>query len=210
MVRVILVEGMSLIRGALAALLSAERDIEVVASVGDGEQIAPGAIEPQPDVAVIDIDPVSRASVDATATQIRERFPDCRTIILGTLAKPRDVRRALAIDADGHLSKAVPPEQLADSIRSVARGATVTDVGARVRALRRDESPLTGRECEILRLAADGAPACEIAYRLSLAVGTVRNYLSAIVTKTGARTLIDAIRIADEAGWLEEEAPVAG
>lgn len=206
MTRLVLVEPMKLLRGALVALLAAEPDIEVIADLGGDGRLVPHILAARPDVVVVDVDCLPPGGVDALR-EIHDQLPECRILILATVDKPRDVLRALAVEAHGHLSKDVPPQHLAESIRRVAGGAKVIDMSGTLPPWTPSENPLTRRESEILRLAAEGAPPGEIAYRASLAVGTVRNHLSAAMAKTGARTRVEAIRIADEAGWLAD-API--
>lgn len=190
-----------MVRGALVALLSYEEDIEVVAELERGDEIVPTALAQQPDVAVIDIDLPGVDGLTA-AQELREKLPECRTLILTSLGRPGNLRRALAARAQGFLMKDAPPAYLADGIRRVARGERVVDTELAVAALDTAENPLTPREVDVLRIAAEGASVQEIASRLFLSAGTVRNYLSVIINKTGARNRIDAIRMARDAGWL--------
>jgi two-component system, NarL family, response regulator DesR len=201
MIRVLLAEDMHMVRGALAALLELESDIDVVAEVDNGPAILPAARASRPDVAVIDIGLPGMDGLTA-ASALREALPECRTLILTGIGRPANLSRALAAKVSGFLLKDAPPEQLADAVRRVAAGLRVIDPKLAVAALDLGESPLTGREAEILGLAAEGLPAADIAARLCLSAGTVRNNLTAAVTKLGARNRLDAVRIATEAGWL--------
>jgi two-component system, NarL family, response regulator DesR len=201
MIRVLLAEDMHMVRGALAALLELESDIGVVAEVDNGPAILPAARASRPDVAVIDIGLPGMDGLTA-ASALREALPECRTLILTGIGRPANLSRALAAKVSGFLLKDAPPEQLADAVRRVAAGLRVIDPKLAVAALDLGESPLTGREAEILGLAAEGLPAADIAARLCLSAGTVRNNLTAAVTKLGARNRLDAVRIATEAGWL--------
>ncbi|WP_434448496.1 response regulator transcription factor [Lentzea sp. E54] len=201
MIRVLLAEDMHMVRGALIALLNLEPDIEVVAEVSSGDKIVPTARQYNPDVCVIDIDLPILDGLSA-ATTIRETMPQVRTLMLTSLGRPGTLRRALAARVDGFLLKDAPPTELADAIRRVAAGERVVDSQLALAAWDRGECPLTDRELEVLRLAANGADAPDIAVALSLSVGTVRNYMTTIMTKLNGRNRVDAIRIAEEAGWL--------
>ncbi|MFB9531506.1 response regulator transcription factor [Nonomuraea roseola] len=199
--KVLLAEDMQILREALAELLSQEDDLEVVASVSAGDEIVPAALAWLPDVAVIDIDLPSLDGISAAAL-LRERLPSCRSLILTALHRPGQVRRALAAGVQGFLPKDVKPGELAAAIRTVAAGGRVIDAALALSALEAGESPLTPRESEVLRMSATGAQPAEIAERLFLSYGTVRNYLTTAVVKLGARNRVDAIRIATESGWL--------
>lgn len=201
MIRVLLAEDMHMVRGALIALLNLEPDIEVVAEVSSGDKIVPTARQHKPDVCVIDIDLPILDGLSAAST-IRETMPQVRTLMLTSLGRPGTLRRALAARVDGFLLKDAPPTELADAIRRVNAGERVVDSQLALAAWDRGECPLTDRELEVLRLAANGADAPDIAVALSLSVGTVRNYMTTIMTKLNGRNRVDAIRIAEEAGWL--------
>lgn len=201
MIRVLLAEDMHMVRGALIALLNLEPDIEVVAEVSSGDKIVPAARQHSPDVCVIDIDLPILDGLSAAST-IRETMPQVRTLMLTSLGRPGTLRRALAARVDGFLLKDAPPTELADAIRRVAAGERVVDSQLALAAWDRGECPLTDRELEVLRLAANGADAPDIAVALSLSVGTVRNYMTTIMTKLNGRNRVDTIRIAEEAGWL--------
>lgn len=190
-----------MIRGALVALLQLEPDLHVVAAVDRGDTIVSTALASKPDVAVIDIDLPGIDGLTAAA-ELHEQLPSCRTLILTSLGRPGTLRRALSAHVSGFLLKDSPPDQLALAVRSVATGRRVVDPQLALTAWDSPENPLSPRELEVLRLATRGADAAEIAGCLYLSKGTVRNYLTAIVGKLGARNRIDAIRIAEEAGWL--------
>jgi two-component system, NarL family, response regulator DesR len=200
-IRVLIAEDMHMVRGALVALLNLESDIEVVAEVASGEEIVPTARSTHPDVAVIDIDLPGKDGLTA-ATELHVDLPECRTLILTSLGRPGTLRRALAARVGGFLLKDAPADKLANAIRGVAVGRRVVDSDLALAAWDSTDCPLTGREIEVLRMAADGANAVDIAARLYLSAGTVRNYLTTIVAKLNARNRVDAIRIAREAGWL--------
>lgn len=201
MIKVLLAEDMHMVRGALVALLSLEPDIEVVAQVASGDAILPAAQRHGPTVAVIDIDLPGVDGLTAAA-ELREKLPDVRVLILTSLGRPGTLRRALSARVGGFLLKDAPAAELADAIRSVAVGRRVVDAQLALAAWETEDCPLTSREIEVLRLAADGADAVEIGSRLFLSAGTVRNYLTTIVGKLNARNRIDAIRVARDAGWV--------
>ncbi|MGR6921792.1 response regulator transcription factor [[Actinomadura] parvosata] len=201
MISVLLAEDMHMIRAALTALLRLEPDIEVVAEVTRGDEIVPEALRVRPDVAVVDIDLPVMDGITAAA-MLRERLPSCRILVLTAMGQPGQVRRALAAGIEAFLVKDAPGDRLADSIRRTAAGLRVLDAELVSSAMEYGESPLTPRESTVLKEAARGASAEEIAARLHLSPGTVRNYLTGAITKTGARNKIDAIRIAEDAGWL--------
>ncbi|BET45156.1 DNA-binding response regulator [Streptomyces tendae] len=200
-VRVLIAEDVSMLRGALVALLEMEWDLEVVAAVGRGDTIVPTALRTQPDVAVIDI---SLPGIDglSAATELHRELPSCRTIMLTGLSRPGTLRRALEARVSGFLLKDSEPHRLANAVRAVAAGQRAIDPELALSAWDIQDTPLTRRELEVLRLAAQGAEAEEIAGRLYLSKGTVRNYLTSIVTKLNARNRVDAIRIAEQAGWI--------
>jgi two-component system, NarL family, response regulator DesR len=201
MIKVMLAEDMHMVRGALVALLNLEPDIEVVAEVANGNEIVPTARKHRPDVAVLDIDLPGKDGLTAV-TELQEELPEIRTLILTGLSRPGNLRRALSAKVTGFMLKDAPAAQLADAIRSVAAGRRVIDSQLAMAAWDSAESPLTARETEVLRLTAEGMQAVDIASKLFLSVGTVRNYLTTIIGKLAARNRVDAIRIAREAGWL--------
>lgn len=201
MIRVMLAEDMHMVRGALVALLTLEPDIEVVAEVASGDEILPTAERVRPDVAIIDIDLPGMDGLSA-ASLLHERLPGCRTLILTSLGRPGTMRRALSAKVGGFLVKDAPAGELADAIRKVAAGLRVIDSQLALAAWDTPMCPLTARELEVLRLSAEGEGVVEIAARLFLTKGTVRNYLTSTATKLNARNRVDAVRIATEAGWL--------
>ncbi len=200
-IRVFLVIDMNLLRGALAALLSSEDDIDVIAGMALGDRVIPTAIRYQPDVVVVDVDQ-SGPDVLATAQTLHERLPECRVIVLATARQPGLVRRALDVPVAGAVDKDAQPRRLLATVRQVAQGKRTIDPALAVAAIGVAGSPLTPRELTVLDLASGGASPTEIAQRLFLSRGTVCNYLSRVMTKLDARTRIDAIRIAREAGWI--------
>ncbi|KOV80041.1 DNA-binding response regulator [Nocardia sp. NRRL S-836] len=201
MISVLLAEDVQMVRGALVALLNLEHDIEVVASVATGDEIMPAVTENKPDVAVLDIDLPGIDGLTAAAL-IHENVPQTRTLILTSLGRPGTLRRALTARVNGFILKDAPVSELADAIRGVSVGRRVIDSQLALAAWDGDECPLTPRELEVLRLAADGADAMEIAGTLFLSVGTVRNYLTNVTAKLDARNRVDAVRIARKSGWF--------
>ncbi|MFG1998563.1 DNA-binding response regulator [Spirillospora sp. NPDC048911] len=201
MIRVLLAEDMGILREALAGLLALEDDIEVVATVESGDAIVATALKHTPDVAVIDIELPVLDGLSAAA-ELHQRLPGCRTLILTGLARPGNLRRALAAHVSGFMVKDSRPQDLVEAIRTVTRGGRVIDPQLAFQALDVQGSPLTDREAEVLRLTASGAEPPEIAAKIGLSYGTVRNYLASAVTKLNARNRVDAIRIATDADWI--------
>ena len=198
---VLLAEDVAMVRGAFVALIELEPDLKVVAAVENGLEIVPTALKRQPDVAIIDIDLPGLDGLSA-AEQLHAELPSCRTLIVTSLARAGTLRRALAAHVSGYILKDAPPEQLTAAIRRVAAGSRVIDPQLAMTVWEGSQNPLSAREHEVLRLAAEGSEPAEIAARLHLSVGTVRNYLTTIVTKLNARNRVDAIKTAYEAGWL--------
>ncbi|MFF2774401.1 DNA-binding response regulator [Streptomyces sp. NPDC058052] len=201
MIRILLAEDMHLIRGALVALLGLEPDMEVVAEVARGDEVVPAAVAHRPTVAVLDVEMPGADGLTA-ARELRAVLPECRILVLTALGRPEVLRSALAAQVSGFMLKDAPPDRLADAVRRVAAGERVVDPELAATALMAKESPLTARETDVLRLAADGGELAGIARELHLSQGTVRNYLGAAVTKLDARNRLDAVRIAREQGWL--------
>jgi two-component system, NarL family, response regulator DesR len=201
MIRLLLADDQELIRTALAALLSLQEDFEVVATVGRGDEVVAAAKAHHPDVALLDID---MPGIDglAAAGVLAHELPQCRSLILTTFGRPGYLRRAMESGACGFVVKDAPAEQLADAIRRVASGERVVDPALAAATLASGVSPLTARERDVLVAAKPGATVAEIAEKLFLSEGTVRNYLSAAIAKAGARNRAEAVRTADEKGWL--------
>jgi two-component system response regulator DesR len=200
-VRVLLIERMSLLRGALACVLSVEGDLDVSAAVADIAEAVPIAQAVRPDVAVVDID-LLRGCGSVGVQQFADALPGCATLVLADLGSPNALRTALATQVRGLVSKDALPSRLVECIRRVARGERVIDPTVAVAALRAPRNPLTAREHDVLVILASGLPSAEIAARLELQTGTVGNYISTIIRKTGARNRLEAVRIAEESGWL--------
>ena len=201
MIRVLIAEDQTLVRGALRALLDLEEDLEVVAEVGRGDAVVPAALEHRPDVALLDIEMPGGDGIEA-ARALATAVPGCRAVILTTFGRPGFLRRAMEVGAAGFLVKDAPVAELARGIRAVMAGERVIDRDLAAAALAIGATPLSARESDVLRAAADGATAADIAGRLFLSEGTVRNYLSSAMGKTGARTRVEAARVAEEKGWL--------
>ncbi len=200
-IRVLLIEDMDLIRSALVTLLSQEDDIEVVADSRCDDKVVSTALRLCPDVVVVDID-LSGGQGLTMVRELRQRMPDCHIVALAATKPAGLLQRLLAAEVWGAVDKNAPAGRLVRAIRMVADGERVVDANLAAAALSAKLSPFTQRELQVLRLVADGASGREIADRLSLSNGTVRNYLSKVMTKTCARNRIDAIRIARAAGWL--------
>lgn len=199
--KILIAEDMHLLRRALVSLLELEDDIEVVGEVSSAAEIVPRALETKPDVAVLDIDLAGMDGIHAAA-QLHALLPSCRTLILTVLGRPGDIRRAVEAHASGFLLKDQDPAALVTAIRAVANGERIIDSQLAIAALEHGDNPLTERERQVLQLAAEGEEVPQIARKLFLAPGTVRNYMTAIVDKLNARNRVDAIRIAREFGWL--------
>jgi len=200
MIRVYLAEDQSMVRGALAALLSLESDIEVVGSAGDGEEAWQKIRLLRPDIALTDIEMPKLTGLEL-AQRIRDSAMPCKVVILTTFARPGYLRRALESGASGYLLKDSPAEKLADALRKVHRGGRAVDPELAVDAWS-ESDPLSDRERQVLRLAGEGMPANDIAEKLGLSHGTVRNYLSEAIGKLGVENRIEAYRIARQKGWL--------
>ncbi|WP_067481317.1 response regulator transcription factor [Actinomadura hibisca] len=201
MIRVLIAEDQHVVRGALVALLDLEPDLEIVADVASGPDAVRAALAHRPDVAVLDIDMPGGDGLTAAA-ELHAKLPGCRSLMLTGHGKPGHLRRALGAKVAGFMLKTAPPDELVAAIRRVAAGERVLDPELAVAAWDLADDPLTPREKDVLRLTAEGAEPDEIAGRLHLSAGTVRNNLTAIVAKLNARGRTDAVRIASEAGWL--------
>jgi two-component system response regulator DesR len=200
-IRVLVAEDQSMVRGALRALLELEEDISVVAEVGRGDQVLAAAREHAPDVALLDIEMPGRDGLEA-ARELAAELPAVRAVVLTTFGRPGFLRRAMEVGAAGFLVKDAPVAELAKAIRAVVAGERVIDRDLAAAALAIGATPLSAREADVLREAADGATVADIARRLFLSEGTVRNYLSSAIGKTGARTRVEAARVAADKGWL--------
>ncbi|MEN3538380.1 response regulator transcription factor [Microbispora sp. ZYX-F-249] len=201
MIRVLLADDQALVRGALAAMLALEPDIEVVAQVGTGEEVVEAARRSRPDVALVDVQMPGKDGLEVTAG-LRAALPSCRVVICTTFGRPGYFARAMENGASGFVVKDAPPEHLVDTVRRVHAGLRVVDPALAAESLASGSSPLTPRERDVLRAARQGGTVAEIARSLHLSAGTVRNHLSAAIGKTGASTRAEAALTADEQGWL--------
>jgi two-component system response regulator DesR len=200
-IRTLIAEQTSLIRAGLVAFLSCADDIEVVAELQRGDQVVPVSRALLPDVAVLAA-ALPGADGFAAARALHAELPSCHSLIMGDQRDPAGLRRAVAAHASGFVVRDAAPDFITEAVRRVARGRKVIDPDLAFAALNAAKNPLTSRELDALRLAAQGATTAEIARDLCLSVGTVRNYLSRAIAKTDARNRVDAIRIAVGAGWL--------
>jgi len=200
-IRLLLADDQALVRGALAALLDLESDLQVVAQVGRGDEVLAAARDNAVDVALLDVEMPGLDGI-AVAAELHRALPSCRSLIVTTFGRPGYLRRALDAGASGFVVKDTPAEQLADAVRRVHRGLRVVDPDLAVESLATGTSPLTDRERDVLTAAATGGTVADIARDTFLSEGTVRNYLSAAMGKTGGRTRAEAARIAQENGWL--------
>ena len=202
MIRVMIAEDQAMVRGALAALLALERDIEVVSEVGRGDEVVDAALVARPDVALLDIEMPGLDGLSA-AGALRASLPECRVLMLTTFGRPGYLRLAMERGAAGFLLKDAPAAELANAIRRAMAGLRTVDPALAVAALSEGTSPLTEREREVLVASAELATVADIARRLFLSEGTIRNHLSAAIQKVGAHNRAEAVRIAREQGWLE-------
>ncbi len=201
MIRVLLAEDQAMVRGALSALLSREQDIEVVAEVARGDEVVEAALTAQPDVALLDIEMPGGDGL-AAAQALRKALPSCRSVILTTFGRSGYLRRAMESGAVGFLLKDAPAAELAIALRRVMAGERVVDPELALSALSEGNNPLTTREREVLSASLFGASLAEIAARLILSEGTVRNHLSIAMQKLGAQNRMEAARLAEQKGWL--------
>ncbi|TCO50874.1 response regulator transcription factor [Actinocrispum wychmicini] len=201
MIRILLADDQTLVRGALAAMLGLEADMEVVAEVGTGEDVVPAAQRTRPDVALLDVQMPGKDGLTAAA-ELRTALPGCKVVMCTTFGRPGYLSRALAAGAAGFVVKDAPPEQLVEAVRRVHAGLRVVDPSLAAESLATGQSPLTIREREVLAESSDGGTIADIARSLHLSEGTVRNHLSSAIGKTGARTRAEAARLAEERGWL--------
>ena len=204
-IRVMIAEDQAMVRGALAALLTLESDLDVVAEIGRGDTVVETALAALPDVALLDIDMPGLDGLAATAALL-ERMPACRVLILTAFSRPGYLRLAMERGAAGFLLKDAPAGELADAIRRAMKGLRTVDPDLAVAALSEGANPLTEREREVLSISAEEATVAHIARRLFLSEGTIRNHLSAAIQKLEAHNRAEAVRIAQEKGWLERGA----
>ncbi|HLS15893.1 MAG TPA: response regulator transcription factor [Beutenbergiaceae bacterium] len=200
-IRVLLADDQALVRGALAALLNLERDISVVAEVGRGDEVLAAATANQVQVCLLDIEMPGMDGI-AVAGQLARDHAQIRSLIVTTFGRPGYLRRAMESGASGFVVKDTPATELAEAVRRVHAGVRVVDPALAAESLTGGSNPLTERERDVLRVALEGAPVATIATRVHLSAGTVRNYLSSAIGKTGTATRVEAARTAQERGWL--------
>jgi two-component system response regulator DesR len=200
-IRLLIADDQALVRGALAALLGLEHDIEVVAEVGRGDEVVAAALESTPEVALLDVDMPGLDGI-AAAALLKKAMPACQILMVTTFGRPGYLRRAMQAGASGFVVKDTPARQLADAVRRVASGLRVVDPTLAAETLTSGDSPLTERETDVLSAARARGSSADIARSLHLSQGTVRNYLSSAIGKTNARNRADAVTIAEENGWL--------
>lgn len=201
MIRVLLAEDQAMVRGALSALLSRERDIEVVAEVARGDAVVEAALTTRPDIALLDIEMPGGDGLSA-AQALQKALPGCRSVILTTFGRSGYLRRAMESGAVGFLLKDAPAAELAVALRRVMNNERVVDPELALAALSEGTNPLTNREREVLSASLFGASLAEIAARLYLSEGTIRNHLSTAIQKLGAQNRMEAARLAEQKGWL--------
>ncbi len=201
MIRLLLADDQALVRGALAALLDLESDLEVVAEVSRGDEVVSAAVAGQADVALLDVEMPGMDGIAATAA-LRRALPSCRVLIVTTFGRPGYLRRAIEAGASGFVVKDTPARQLAEAVRRVHAGLRVLDPALAEESLVSGASPLTARETEVLRAARGGDTVADVAAVLHLSEGTVRNHLPSAIGKTGARNRAEAVKLAEDRGWL--------
>ena len=199
-IRVVIAEDQAMVRGALAALLSTESDIEIAGEARDGREALEMMLRCAPDVLLTDIEMPEMTGLELAAEVRRLKLP-VRVVILTTFARPGYLRRALDSGVSGYLLKDAPASTLANAIRRIRAGSRVVDPELAAEAWT-EADPLTDRERQVLRFAGEGASSAEIAERLELSEGTVRNYLSEAISKLGAANRTEAARLARQKGWL--------
>lgn len=198
--RIVIAEDQGMVLGALAALLETEHDLEVVGQARNGREALQLTLQQKPDVLLTDIEMPEMSGLEVAA-ELKQRGSSARVIILTTFARPGYLRRAMDAGALGYLLKDAPASTLADAVRRVKAGFRVIDPELATEAWT-EQDPLSDRERQVLRLAAEGATSGDIAANLRLSEGTVRNYLSEAISKLGASNRVEAARIARVKGWL--------
>ncbi|MER7072940.1 response regulator transcription factor [Terrabacter sp. NPDC000476] len=200
-IKVLLADDQALVRGALAALLALEPDLEVVAEVGRGDEVVDAALTSGADVCLLDIEMPGMDGIEAAAA-VRSSLPGVRVLVVTTFGRPGYLRRALEAGASGFVVKDTPARQLAEAVRRVHAGLRVVDPSLATESLVDGANPLTDREREVLGVALRGGTVATIAGVVHLSPGTVRNHLSSAIGKTGTSTRAEAARVAQERGWL--------
>jgi len=200
-IRVLLADDQALVRGALAALLALEPDIDVVAEVARGDEVVEAARRSSAQVCLLDIEMPGADGIEV-AGRLAAELPGCRSLMVTTFGRPGYLRRAIEAGASGFVVKDTPARELAEAVRRVHAGLRVVDPSLATESLLGGPNPLTERERLVLREALDGSTVAVLSSRLHLSAGTVRNYLSSAIGKTGTTTRAEAARTAEERGWL--------
>lgn len=199
-IRLLLADDQALVRGAMAALLRVEPDLEIVAEVAHGDQVLAVAEQTRPDVCLLDIEMPGMDGIEVTR-QLTARLPGTKVLVVTTFGRPGYLSRAMAAGALGFVVKDIPAEELADATRRVHAGEQIVDPALAARSLT-EADPLSPRERELLQLCLEGGSVNDLAERLHLSPGTVRNYLSSAISKTGTRSRTEAAFAAQSRGWL--------
>ncbi len=200
MIRVLIAEDQTLVRGALAALLAMEEEIEVVAEAADGEEAINQALATHPDIALVDIE-MPKLSGLSVIEHLSNHEPSCKTLILTTFARPGYLQRAIRSGASGYILKDARIEDVVAAIFMAHRGQKIFNTELMMDAMT-DPNPLTDREIDILRLVKAGLSTRDIAARLYLSEGTIRNYMSEVLAKLAVQSRQEAVRKTEEQGWL--------
>ncbi|MFE8695474.1 response regulator transcription factor [Cytobacillus sp. FJAT-53684] len=200
MIRIVIAEDQGMLRGALGSLLDFEDDIEVIAQAKNGEEAFQFIQALEPDVCLMDIEMPIKSGLEV-AEELKKLGSECKIIILTTFARPGYFERAVKTDVHGYMLKDGSSDELAESIRNVMKGKREFAPELIFGSLK-EENPLTEREREVLRMVADGKTAKEISASLFLSAGTVRNYMSEIISKLQVKNRIEAISMAEEKGWI--------
>lgn len=200
-IRLLIADDQAMVRGALAALLDLEHDLHVVGEVGRGDEVLAACREHTPDVVLMDVEMPGKDGLVASA-ELRAAMPQVKILVVTTFGRPGFLRRAMQAGVQGFVVKDTPAAQLADAVRRVHQGLRVVDPQMAADSLAFGDSPLTAREAEVAIAAAGGGTVADIARTVHLSEGTVRNHLSSVIGKTGGRTRAEAVRIAQNNGWL--------
>jgi len=200
MIKVLVVEDQGLVRGAISALLGLDLKIEVVAQAQDGLEGLKVLAEQDVDVVLSDIEMPNMTGLEL-AEQVIEKYPHSKVVIITTFSRAGYIRRAMAMGVKGFVLKEAPSEYLVNTLKKVMLGQKVIDPELAMSALE-DSDPLTEKERKALRFASEGLKTSEIADKLFLSEGTIRNYLSEAIAKLNATNRVDAARIAKQKGWL--------
>ena len=201
MISILIADDETLIRTALAALLNLEGDLSIAAQATTGDEAVAMARHHQPDIALLDLQMPGLDGISVAAT-LRQTLPGCASIIITSHGRPGHLKRALAAGARGFLPKTISADVLSTAIRAVHAGGRYIDADLAAEAISAGNSPLTPREADVLELAADAHPVNDIARRVNLSPGTVRNYLSSATAKLGAANRHEAVRAARDHGWI--------